>query len=302
MIHRNRILLVLLLVFAFTSSDRFALSQPTPPMLVTTDWLAAHLKDANVVVLDVSNDRRAYYSGHIPGAQFVPLHEIANMNAGGWLELPPTASLKTAFEEDGVGNRTRIILYGDYKDLFAARAYFTLDYLDLGNRTAILDGGIEKWEAEHHPLSSDVVISHPATLTVAPRPEVVADLPAVVRIVSNKTVPLIDARAPVEYAGANGGVGAARTGHIPGAKNVFWVENLAGTEIPVLKPVATIRDRYLAAGLKPGAKVIVYCHGGLQASFDYFTLKLAGFHPVLYAGSFAEWVAAFGTSVETADD
>jgi thiosulfate/3-mercaptopyruvate sulfurtransferase len=69
-----------------------------------------------------------------------------------------------------------------------------------------------------------------------------------------------------------------------------------------LKSVASIRARYLAAGLKPGAKVIVYCNGGIQASYDYFTLKLAGFHPVLYAGSFAEWDAAFGTRVETGSD
>lgn len=268
-------------------------------MLVTTDWFTAHLKDANLVILDIGNDRRAYYAGHIPGARFLSLREIANTNPGGWLELPPVANLKASLKQAGIGDHSRIILYCDYKGMFAARAYFTIDDLGLGNRAAPLDGGLEKWNAEHRPLSSDVALSHSATLTVLPHPDVLADLSTVMHIVSNKSVPIVDARAPAEFAGAKGGVGASRTGHIPGAKNMFWVYNLAGTDIPTLKPSAAIRSCYIATGLKPGGKVIVYCHGGMQASYDYFTLKLAGFHPVLYSGSFAQWVATFGTPVET---
>lgn len=298
--HRNRVLLIALLGFVFSTSSLFASTQQPPQMLVSTDWLAAHLKDSNIVVLDIGNDHRSYYSGHVPGAQFLPLRDIANMNAGGWFDLPPVAILKSAFEQVGVGDRTHIVLYGDSKGLFAARAYFTLDYMGLGNRTSILDGGMEKWGAEHRKVSSDPVISHPSTLAVTPHPGLIADLSVVVPAVSNRSVPFVDARAPKEFAGAKGGMGATRSGHIPGAVNVFWPENFASTEIPTLKPVSAIRARYLAAGLKPGAKVIVYCHGGMQASFDYFTLKLAGYHPVLFAGSFAEYVAAFNTPVETA--
>lgn len=300
--HKNRILLIALLEFVFATSGLFATSQQSPQMLVSTDWLAAHLKDSNVVVLAIGNDRRSYYSGHVPGSQFLLLRDIANMNAGGWFDFPPVDKLKSAFEQAGVGDRTHIVLYGDSKGLFAARAYFTLDYLGLGNRTSILDGGIEKWEAEHRLLSSDPVMSHPSTLRVTPHPLLIAALSAVIPVVSNKSVPMVDARAPKEFAGAKGGMGANRSGHIPGAVNVFWADNLVGTEIPTLKPIAAIRARYLAAGLRPGAKVIVYCHGGIQASFDYFTLKLAGYHPVLFGGSFAEYVAAFNTPVETSGD
>ena len=291
---------LLLLVLALGTSRGFA--QSSPSMLVSTDWLATHLKDANLVVLDIGNDRGAYLSGHIPGAQFLSLRQIVNMNSGGWVDLPPVAYLKSLFEQDGIGNHSRIVLYGDYKGMFAARAYFTLDYLGLGSRTALLDGGLEKWTAEHRPLSSEATTPHAATLTVAPHPEVVTDLAAVMRVAASHSTPLIDARPPAEFAGEKGGYGAERSGHIPGARDVFWVENLANTTIPVLKPIPSLRALYEAAGVKPGAKAIVYCHAGLQSSFDYFALKLAGFQPVLYAGSFSQWVSAFGTQVETSGE
>lgn len=298
----NRIVSVFLLLLSSVLTSRIAFSQPSAQMLVTTDWLAAHLKDKNIVVLDIGKDRRAFYAGHIPSAEFLDLSKIADTNARGWLDLPSVSRLKTVLEQAGVGDRSRIILYGDNKGLFAARAYFTLDYLGLGNRTSILDGGLEKWNAEHRALSSDVAVPRISTLKVLPHPAVVTNLPTVAQIVSTRTVPLVDARAPADFAGVRGSVGTVRSGHIPGARDVFWADNLTGTDIPVLKPVASIRARYAAAGLKPGTKVIVYCHGGMQASYDYFTLKLAGFQPILYAGSFAEWGTTFGTPVETTGD
>lgn len=299
---KPRVILTCLLLFVLALTGQSACAQSTPSMLVSTDWLAAHLKDANLVVLDIGNDRDAYLAGHIPGAQFLSLRQIVNMNAGGWMDLPPDSYLKSLFEQAGVGDHSRIVLYGDYKGMFAARAYFTLDWMGLGNRAALLDGGLEKWVAEHRPLGSDLAFPHPATLTVAPHPAVVTDLPAVMRVVASHSTPLIDARGPAEFAGAQGGFGAVRPGHIPGARNVFWVENLASTAIPVLKPIPSLRALYEAAGVKPGAKAIVYCHAGLQSSYDYFALRLAGFHPVLYAGSYSQWVSAPGTQVAAAGE
>ena len=109
---------------------------------------------------------------------------------------------------------------------------------------------------------------------------------------------LVDARPPAEYTGATPGDGVRRPGHIPGAKNVFWMENLASAQNPVLKPAAEIEKKYTAAGVKKGQPVISYCRTGVQASHDYFTLAWLGFKPVLYEGSFFEWSGAEGTSVE----
>jgi thiosulfate/3-mercaptopyruvate sulfurtransferase len=182
--------------------------------------------------------------------------------------------------------------------LFAARAYYALDYLGRGNRVTLLDGGLEKWKAEHRNLSIDVPAAKVGRLNVKPRPGLVVDLAAMKQMVADKSTTLIDARPPDEYSGAKPGDGVQRGGHIPGAKNVFWMDNLVSKDNPTLKPVSELQAAYTAAGVKRGAKLVVYCRTGLQASHDYFTLKLLGFNPVLYEGSFFEWSNAPGTPVE----
>ncbi len=289
--------LALLLTLTVTFGVALASAQAKLPMVVSTDWLSSHLSDPDLVVLAVGGNQSSYAGGHIPGARYLDLHEIVQ-SAAGWYDLPPLATLKTAFERVGVGNRSRIVLYGESKGMLASRAYFTLDYLGLGDQTALLDGGLEKWTSEHRTVATNVATPKASTLAVQAHPEVVTDLASVMKAVSSQTLPIVDARSPADFAGAKGGVAAARTGHIPGAKDVYWLDTLAATDVPVFKSTAEIRSRYQSAGLKPGAKVVVYCKSGMQASVGYFTLKLAGFQPVLYPGSFSEWVAAFGTAVE----
>src|SRR5690242_12699927 len=124
-------------------------------MLVTTAWLAQHLKDPNVVVLHVSRDRMAYDAGHIPGARFLGLSDLVVTREGILNELPPAAALKTVLERAGVSDDSRVILYGDTSVLPATRAYFTLDYLGHGARAALLDGGLPKWTTESRPLGKN---------------------------------------------------------------------------------------------------------------------------------------------------
>ena len=268
-------------------------------MLVQTDWLAAHLSDKNLVILHVGADRTTYEAGHIPGARFLRLSDIAVTRNGIPNELPPVADLKATFEKLGIGDRSRVVLYGDMLGLFAARAYFTLDYLGRGNLAALLDGGLEKWSREHEVAKTPTVSATAGVLTVHPHPELIVELPAVQKAVASRTAVLVDARPVADYTGATPGDGIRRPGHIPGAKNVFWAETLVSRDNPVFKPAAEIQSRYTAAGLKPGPRAVVYCRTGIQAAHDYFTLKLTGFRPVLYDASFIEWSNVPGTSVET---
>jgi thiosulfate/3-mercaptopyruvate sulfurtransferase len=136
----------------------------------------------------------------------------------------------------------------------------------------------------------------PAVLIVHPRPALIIEMPAVRQAVSSRSIAIIDARSPTDYSGANGN---RRSGHIPGAKNVLWQENLASRDNPVLRSASELRARYISAGIKPRAEVIVYCQSGIQAAYDYFTLKLTGFRPVLYDASFAEWSNEFSAPIET---
>ncbi len=274
-----------------------AFAKSKPEMLVKTDWLSAHSKDSKVVVIHVGRDRQAYEAGHIPNARFLALSEIAVTKNGIPNELPEPEKLRSVFEKLGVGNDKRVVLYGDHAGLYAARAYFTLDYLGVADKAALLDGGLEKWTAEARPVSKEEPTITPATLKIKPRPELVVSTAEVSKQLGPNTR-IVDARPADEYSGAKSGDGVPRAGHIPGAKNVFWMDNLKSDKMPELKSPEEIRASYEKAGLKPGDKPIVYCRTGVQAAHDYFTLKLLGFDPVLYDGSFIEWSNTKDTPVE----
>jgi len=277
-----------------------AAAKPKLPMLVQTDWLEAHMGDTDIVVLYIGVNRTAYDAAHIPDARFMPVSDLAATRNGIPNQLPTPAAMKAAFEKVGVGDKSLVILMGDAGGLFAARAWFALDYLGHANKIALLDGGLEKWKAEHRPLVATETSVTPGSLTIKPNPAMLVALPAMKEIVAARQAVLIDARPPAEFSGSTPGDGVPRGGHLPGAQNVFWVDNLVSISNPVLKPVAEMQKKYEAAGVKRGRKLIVYCRTGVQASHDYFTLKLLGFQPVLYEGSFFEWSNAPGTAVETA--
>jgi len=297
--HKILIATLICLVLIVMGTANATGSEAGSKLLVQTGWLAAHLNDSNVVVLHVAPNRTSYDAGHISGARFLPLSDVAVTRNGIPNQLPTVDAMKIAFERVGVGDKSRVVIYGDMSGLFAARAYFALDYLGHGNHAALLDGGLEKWKAEHREVSTAAPAFKAVNLTVKARPELVADLAAMKQIVAGNKTTLIDARPPDEYSGTKAGDGVPRAGHIPGAKNVFWMDNLASKDNPVLKPAPEMLAKYEAAGVKRGKNVVVYCRTGVQASHDYFTLKLLGFNPVLYEGSFFEWSNAPGTPIET---
>jgi thiosulfate/3-mercaptopyruvate sulfurtransferase len=264
-------------------------------MIVSTTWLAAHLNDPKVVVLHVARERPHYEKEHIPGARFVGWGEITATRDGVPNELAPVADLQKLFERLGVGDDARIVLYGDNSGLSAARAYFTLDYLGHGGRAALLDGGLEKWKAERRGVSTAVV--EPKTARFTPRVrasavtnlDVVRDLSWTATKLTSPSAVLIDARPVDEYEGTKPGEGVPRGGHIPGAANVFWMQNVVSKENPALRSAVDLRRLYREAGVQDGRTVVTYCRTGGQASHAYFTLKYLGYDVVMYDGSFFEW-------------
>ncbi len=274
-------------------------------MLVTTDWLAKHLNDPKVVLLHIARERAHYEAGHIPGARFVAWNEIIATRNGVANELPPVEQLQKLFERLGVGDEARIVVYGDAAGLSAARAYFTLDYLGHGERTALLDGGLEKWKAEKRPLSTEAPEIKPAHFTVRLNPqllvslEVMRDLSWIAAHSDQPEVMLIDSRPANDYAGSPALEGRPRTGHIPGSVNIYWMQHLRSREDPQLLPVTELRKLYEAVGARPGQKMVTYCNTGVQASHSYFVAKYLGYDVAMYDGSFSEWSKAEGTPVTT---
>jgi len=261
-------------------------------MLVTTDWLSQHLTDPKIVVLHVSGNRTSYDAGHIPGARFVSLSELAVTRDGVPNELPSTADLKKLLESVGVSDDSRVILYsGDGSVLPATRAFFTFDYLGHGDQAALLDGGLDKWRTEGRTLTKDAATAAQGRFTPQPKPDIVVPMDAVKQMsskpASSSSEVLLDVRSAADFHGEKGS-------HIPGAVNAFWMENQAGRENQALKSDAELRKLYETIGVTPDKRVVTYCNSGMQASQSYFTLKYLGYDVRMYDGSMSEWNAKGG--------
>ncbi len=260
-------------------------ARPHPEFLVNPAWLAAHLAAPEVVVLHVGRTDSAYRAGHIPGARFLPLSAVATTVRGIPNEFPPQDSLVATFRDLGVGDSARIVIYGDDPGLFAARAWVALDLLGQSGRTSILDGGLARWTAEHRPTETTLRMSSLEPFTARWQADLVVTAAWVRSHLGDRGVVLVDARPVDQYAG----------GHLPGAKSLFWVEDLVSRDDPVLKPMRTLHEElWQATGADaPEVRTVVtYCHTGMQGSHDYFVARYIGYPDVrLYDGSMAEWTS-----------
>ena len=285
-----------LLLLTFLSAPLFAQKLRTE-MVVSTDWLARHLDYA--VVIDVG-DARSFDLGHIPGARLLEFDRIVTTRHRVPNELPDAEVLEHVFTSIGTGDRGRIVLYSR-NPLQAARAWFTLDSLGHGNRTAILDGGYAKWMNEGRPLEQGQCSTEPLPFHARLNSSAVASIKVVRDIVKWRHVlgssyALIDARPSDQYHGRETSQDD-RQGHIPGAVSIPWTENVTFGEISRLLPEAELREIYRSAGVTPKSANIVYCRTGIQASLTYFVLKYLGYDATLYDGSFSEWAASPDTLV-----
>jgi len=258
------------------------------PMLVTVDWLADHLNDASLVLLQIG-DKKDYESGHLPGAQFLEYASISTPHGQGlMLELPPVEQLVSAFEKLGVSNRSHIILYfGTNWVTPTARVYWTLDYLGLGDRTSILNGGLVAWQATHHPVSTKTKEPAKGSIMPAPRREIVADAAWISSHLNQPAVTVIDARTHEFYNGSQSD-GNPRSGHIPGASNLSYLD-VIDQDNNKFKSADVLNDLFHSAGLKPGNLMVSYCHIGQRATVLYFTAKMLGYDAKMYDGSWEDW-------------
>ncbi|MBL8207478.1 MAG: sulfurtransferase [Blastocatellia bacterium] len=274
-------------------------------MLVSTDWLAKNLQQAKLVLIHVGRGTKNYDAGHIPGARFLDYGDLIVTRSGVVNELPPVEKLQQLFAKLGVNNDSRVVLLCEGQGIMAARTYWTLDYLGLGDNAALLDGGLEKWKAEKREVSTTAPEIKAGNFTPRLHPKVMVSREAV-RDISWVTVNgeptdtvILDARQPEGYTGEMKRPDFPLNGHIPGAGNVYWMNTLTSKESPTLKPIAELQKMYEEAGLTPGKKVVTYCWIGMMASHGYFTLKYLGYDVAMYDGSFTEWAKSEGVTVVT---
>jgi len=296
-------LLLVMPALAVSQEGRPGIQRVRSEMLVSTSWLADHLRDKNVIILHVAREKNHYEASHIPGARFLLWSEFVTMRDGIANELPPVEQLQQVFGRLGVGNTARIIIYGDTAGLSAARAYFTLDYLGHGHRAALLDGGLEKWKSEGRTVSTDAVAAEQAEFTPNIQAgsvttlNVMRDYSSMAASLSAPKVAIIDARPDEQYAGSAVASSDQRSGHIPGATSLYWTKEIVSRENPAMRAVSELQQLFESAGVKPGDKVVTYCTSGVQASYSYFVAKYLGYDVTMYDGSFSEWSKAEGTKV-----
>lgn len=257
-------------------------------MIVTTEWLAKHLNDNSLVLLHVG-DKKEYDAAHIPGAQFIQMSDISTPRGEGLiLELPPVDQLKATFEKFGVSEDSRIVIYFG-KDWVTptARVYFTLDYLGLGDRASILDGGLPAWVAEKRPVTTEVIAAKQSKFAPRPNRELVVDAAWVKANLSKPGVAILDARDGKFFTGAEKGM-MPRAGHIPRARSIPFGSLVQDANNKFESP-DVLRKIFTDAGVKTGDRVATYCHIGQQASLLYFVARYLGYDAHLYDGSFQDW-------------
>ena len=257
-------------------------------MIVSTEWLAKHLSDDGLVLLQVG-DKKEYDAAHIAGAQSIQTLDISTPRGQGLiLELPPVDQLKASFEKFGVTDKSRIIVYFG-KDWVTptSRVYFTLDYLGLGDRASILDGGLPAWVAEKRPVTTEVTTPKTGSFTPHPNSNLVVDASWVSGNINKPGVAILDARDAKFYTGASAGT-MPRAGHIPSARSIPFSTLVEDSNNKFKSPEA-LRALFSTAGVKAKDSIATYCHIGQQASLLYFVAKYLGYDAHLYDGSFQDW-------------
>ena len=253
-------------------------------------WLQEHLDDPQVRVVEASIAKETYDRAHIPGALWVDFHAdlLTNGDDTSGMNLTPDqyAGLMSRL---GVMPGTTVVWYGDRHSSYAIRAFWMLDYYRHPGGNHVLEGGRERWLAEHRPVTADGFAVTPASY---PSPkehtrENQASWEDVLAATKAADAVVLDVRSADEYSGA--AVRAKRGGHIPSAVHIEWTDATAGDN--VLKSESALRAMYEAEGVTPDKEIIAHCQLGIRAAHTWFVLKHVLGYPRVknYDGSWQEW-------------
>ena len=271
-------------------------------LLVTSDWLATQLKDPKLVLLHVG-EKQGYDQEHIPGARFIELQDVSTpmtMDTTALaLEMPSADKIRATFERFGISDDSRVIVYyGNDWVSPSTRILLTLQYIGLGARASLLDGGLPEWKNSSHPVTGDApAAAKTGKITPKPTLPLIVDADFVKAHINAPGYKIIDARnsmfydGPIQRPTGNMANGMPRPAiipnHVPGALNIVF--ETAFDETNHLLPEAQLRALFTKAGVKPNDKLIAYCHIGQQATVIVYAARTLGYDVQLYDGSFHEW-------------
>lgn len=268
-----------------------------PGPLVDAAWLAAHLGADDLVIADVrwvagegaAAARERFEAGHIPGAAYLGIDDdlaAPAFDGPGRHPLPSPEAFAATMGRAGIGDGTAVVAYDDARGSLAARLWWMLDVL--GERAALLDGGLERWVG---PLETGPPAAprEPAVFSTRPWPAGrLVDADEVARTLVARDAIVLDARAPERYRGEVEPLDPV-AGHIPGAVSAPWTASLDGASGRFLE-AGILRERFAAVGVGDDHPAIAHCGSGVTACHGLLAMRLAGLDGRLYQGSWSDWV------------
>jgi len=293
---RRGLLLLCSLAAAAIQSPAHAQS-PRDRLLVTPAWLAQHIDDANLVLLHVG-DPAEYARAHIPGARLVRMQDVSTPHQEGalMLEMLPAEQLREQLQALGISSDSRIVVYyGNDWVSPSTRVIFTLAYAGFGDRTSLLDGGMQAWREAGRAVTADVPPARRGRIAELHPLDLIVDAGWVRAHANAPRVTIVDGRAAAFYDGVQ--ATDKRKGHVPGAHSIPFTE-ITDEHLKV-KSAAELATLFRNAGVKPGDTVVGYCHIGQQATAVLFAARTLGYDVKLYDGSFQDWDARTDLPVET---
>jgi len=279
-----------------------------PRTLVSTGWLAAHMKDPDLRILDATwfmpdegrNGRAEYEQAHIPGARFFDIDEISDLRSDLPHMAPPVEKFMSRMRDMGVGDGHQVVVY-DTQGLFSAARVWWLFRLMGQPDIAVLDGGLPKWLAEGREVEDMPPMVRDRHMTVRRQNHLVKDVTQVAAASKLGDYEILDARSPGRFAGQEEEPRPGlRKGHVPGSRNVYYRDllNADGT----MKSPEELRAVFDAAGVDMGKSAITTCGSGVTAAIISLALERIGkTDHSLYDGSWAEWGAFSTVPVATGD-
>ena len=279
-----------------------------PKTLVSTTWLADHLKSPDLRLLDASwylpameRDARAEYDAqHIPGARFFDIDEISDLRSGLPHTVPPVEKFMSRMRAMGVGDGHQVVVY-DGMGIFSAARVWWLFRLMGKKDIAVLDGGLPKWIAEGHPVTDDAPIIRDRHMTVTRQNHMVKDVTEVARAAKLGTSEIIDARPKGRFTGEDPEPREGmRSGHIPGSRNLYFGDLLNPDQ--TMKDPATLKALFEKAGVDLSKPAITSCGSGVTAAILSLALTRIGKDDhALYDGSWSEWGMYADLPIATGD-